>query len=86
MLSKINRRLIGGQSAVNTDKAPIESKTTSEHILEFIKSNNKVTSSQLADFTELSQRRIREILSILIADEVIVKVGEYRYTHYEMKK
>jgi len=84
--SAVNRRSIGGQSAVNADKVPIEMKTTSEHILGFINSNNKVTSSQLADFTGLSQRRIREILSTLIADEIIIKVGEYRHTHYEMKK
>ena len=76
---------IGGQSAVSADKAPIEFDDKSNQILTFIADNGSTTSAALANNMGLSQRRVREILNILVAEGMVVKVGDYRNAKYKLK-
>jgi ATP-dependent DNA helicase RecG len=76
---------IGGQSAVAADGAPIESDDKTRQILNFIANNGNVASIQLANHTGLSQRRVREILNTLIAENLVVKIGDYRHAKYALK-
>jgi len=39
-----------------------------------------------AAFTGLTQGRVRTILQELTADELIVKVGDYRHIHYRINE
>jgi len=73
---------IGGQSAVSADGAPINSEDKSQQVLLFIKNNENATSAQLADYTGLSQRRVREILNALMAEGLVVRTGHYRHAKY----
>jgi predicted HTH transcriptional regulator len=56
-----------------------------QQILEYISKNGKTTSAQIANHITLTQVRIRAILKDLVADGVIEKIGNYRYTSYTMK-
>ncbi|MCL1821091.1 MAG: winged helix-turn-helix transcriptional regulator [Oscillospiraceae bacterium] len=76
---------IGGQSAESADRAPIESNGKTEQIIEFIVKNGNATSTQLANYTGLSQRRVREILNELIDNDTVIKIGNYRHTNYTLK-
>ena len=76
---------IGGQSAVAADGAPIDSDDKAHKILNFIANNGNAASIQLANHTGLSQRRVREILNALIAEGLVVKVGNYRHAKYALK-
>jgi ATP-dependent DNA helicase RecG len=76
---------IGGQSAVSADKAPIESNGKTQQVMDYIAGSGTVTSAQLADFTGLSQRRVREILNGFIAEGLIIKVGSNRNARYILK-
>jgi hypothetical protein len=63
----------------------LEPSDTKKQIIAFIVENENTTSSQLAKFTGLSQGRVRTMLQGLVADGVIVKVGDNRYTTYKLK-
>jgi predicted HTH transcriptional regulator len=54
-------------------------------ILSFFSNEDKVTSSQLAKYTGLTQGRIRTILQELVSDGVITKVGDNRHTSHRLK-
>ena len=76
---------IGGQPVVTADGAPIDSDDKTHQILNFIASNGNTASLQLANHTGLSQRRVREILNTLIAENLVVKIGDYRHASYAIK-
>ena len=57
-----------------------------KQIMSFIADNGKATSMQLATLTGLTQGRVRAILNELAAGGMIVKVGDYRYASYVLKK
>ena len=76
---------IGGQSAANADRVPIESDDKNHKILTFIADNGNVTSAQLSDYMGLSQRRVRELLNALVSEGLVVKSGNYRHAKYMLK-
>ena len=47
--------------------------------------NGRVTTSQLAKLTGLTQGRVRTILQELITGVLVIKDGDYRYTSYSLK-
>ena len=51
-------------------------------ILEFITENGSVTSNQAMELLNLKKRRTQKILSQMIKDEFICKVGAGRSTYY----
>ena len=73
------------QANVSSDRQSLETSDRKKQILAFISSNDKVTSSQLAKFTGLTQGRIRAILQELVVDDLIIKIGDNRYTTYTIK-
>jgi len=83
--STANRLPIDCQSIATVDKQSINTSDRKKQILTLIGEHNKVTSAQLAEFTGLTPGRVRTILQELTADELIIKIGNYRHTHYEMK-
>ena len=76
---------IGSQSTATVDWQSIETSDRKIQILAFMAENGKVTTSQLAEFIGLTQGRVRTILQELVADGVVIKVGDYRHTKYELK-
>jgi len=76
---------IGAQSAETADKPPIENNGKTQQVFHLIVENKIATSSQIADFTGLSQRRVREILNDLIAKGLVTKTGNYRHASYSIK-
>jgi ATP-dependent DNA helicase RecG len=74
------------QAIAASDWQSLETDDKKKQIISFISENNKVTSSQLAKLTGLSQGRIRAILQAFVADGAIVKVGNNRYATYELKR
>ena len=84
--STTNRLPIDCQSTVKISKQSIETGDRKKQILIFMAEHDKVTTAQLAEFTGLTPGRVRTILQELSTDGVIVKIGDYRHTHYEMKK
>ena len=77
--------LIGGQSAASADGAPIESEDKSQQILLYFENNENATSAQLADYMGLSQRRVREILNLLMNEDLVVRTGNYCHAKYILK-
>jgi ATP-dependent DNA helicase RecG len=73
------------QSTAAVDWQSIGMSDRKKQILAFMAENGKVTASQLAKITGLTQGRIRTILQELAADGVIIKAGDYRYTNYFLK-
>ena len=73
------------QSNVAVDRQSLKTSDRKKQILAFIGGNDKATSSQLAKLTGLSQGRVREILQELVADDLIVKIGDNRYASYAIK-
>ena len=73
------------QSTESVDWKLIGKDDRKQMIIDFIASNTKTTSSQIAKLTRLSQTRVRELLQELIADGVIEKIGNYRHTAYRVK-
>jgi hypothetical protein len=73
------------QATVSSDWQSIEMSDRKAWIVAFIANNGKITSSQLAKLTGLTQGRVRTILQELTADGVIVKVGDNRYAGYVLK-
>ncbi|MCL2766387.1 MAG: winged helix-turn-helix domain-containing protein, partial [Peptococcaceae bacterium] len=51
----------------------------------FILDNGEATSAQLAKLTGLTQGRVRAILQKLVADGIIIKVGDNRFASYRIK-
>jgi len=84
--STANRLSIDCQSTVIVDKQSIEIGDRKKQILLFMAEHDKVTTAQLAEFTGLTSGCVRAILQELSTDGAIIKVGDYRHTHYEMKK
>ena len=74
------------QSTATDDWQSIDTGDRKKQILAFIANNDKVTTSQLAKLTGLTQGRIRTILQELASDGFIEKVGNYRHTSYIIKK
>lgn len=73
---------VGNQSATNADKMPIKNADRNQHILDYIASHGNVTTAQLAQYLELSQRTIRNILKELIAHGLVEKLDNYRRASY----
>ena len=76
---------INSQSIDSIDWQSIGSVDRKKIIAALIASNPKATSSQIAQLTKLSQTRVRSILQELVADDVIEKIGNYRYASYTTK-
>lgn len=70
-----------GEISVLTENSSDQKK----QIVTFAAKSDKVTSSQLAKFTGLTQGSVRAILQELVADGVIVKIGDNRYASYKLK-
>jgi len=77
---------IDNQSIAKVDWQSIEASDRKKQIFAYMATNGKVTTSQLAKTTGLTQSRIRSIMQELVADGVVVKEGDYRYTNYTLKK
>jgi predicted HTH transcriptional regulator len=73
------------QAIATVDWQSLEKDDRKKQILAFFSNEDKVTSSELAKYTGLTQGRIRAILQELVSDGVIVKVGDNRYTSYRLK-
>jgi predicted HTH transcriptional regulator len=73
------------QSTATDDWQSIDTGDRKKQILAFIVNNDKVTTSQLAKLTGLTQGRIRTILQELASDGFIDKIGNYRHTSYIIK-
>ena len=74
---------------LGSDKGAIEERLRSDKeqlILGFIEENGKTTSIQLANYVGVTQGYMRKILIKLAAKGAIEKIGDYRHTHYVMKK
>ena len=69
-----------------SDCRALEASDRKKQIVEFIASNGKATSSQLAMLTGLTQGRIRRMLNKLAADGAIAKIGDNRYASYVLKE
>lgn len=83
--STVNQLPIDCQSTAAVDKQSIDIFDRKKQILTFITEHNKATTAQLSEFVGLTPGRVRTILQELAADEMIVKVGDYRHTHYKIK-
>ena len=73
------------QANVASGWQALETSDRKKQIVAFIADNEMATSLQLAQFTRLTQGRIRAILKELTTDDVIVKCGNNRYAHYRLK-
>ena len=69
----------------SSDCRATETSDRKRQIIAFIADNSKATSSQLANFTGLTQGRVRTILQELAEDGVIAKIGDNRYASYALK-
>jgi ATP-dependent DNA helicase RecG len=89
VMSLLTERLHGKssdcQAIATVDEQSLEKGNRKKQILAFFSNADKVTSSQLAKYTGLTQGRIRTILQELVSGGVIVKVGNNRYTSYRLK-
>jgi len=74
------------QSTVASGWQALETSDRKKQIITFIADNESATSLQLAQFTGLSQGRVRAVLKELVIDGVIEKFGDNRYTSYKLKK
>lgn len=74
------------QATALSDLQSLKASGRKKQVFDFISNNEKATSSQIAEITELTQGRVRAILQELAADGLIVKVGDNRYASYMIKK
>ncbi|MDR1272268.1 MAG: putative DNA binding domain-containing protein [Clostridiales Family XIII bacterium] len=72
------------QAIATSDWQSLETGDRKKQIVAFFTNDEKVTSSQLAKYTGLTQGRIRTILQGLVNDGVVVKVGDNRYASYRL--
>jgi len=88
LISASDERLIpiDNQSIAKADWQSIEPLDRKKQIFDYIAINGRVTTSQLAKVTGLTQSRVRSIMQGLVADGVVTKEGDYRYTSYSLKK
>jgi len=71
----VDKRLTSGKEAV-------EPSDRKKQITEFIIINGKATSSQLSEYTGLTQVRVRAILKELVDCGTVTKVSDNRYAYY----
>ena len=76
---------IGNQSATIADKMPIENASRKQRILDYMASHENVTTNQLADYLELSQRTIRNVLKELVDDGFVDRLDSYRHAKYALR-
>jgi ATP-dependent DNA helicase RecG len=85
LTESLNGKSSDCQAIATVDWQSLEKGERKKQILSFFSNEDKVTSSQLAKHTGLTQGRIRTILQELVSDGVIVKEGDNRYTSYRLK-
>ena len=72
------------QANISVDWQSLETSDRKKQILAFISSNDRATSSQIANFIGLTQGRVRTILRELAAEGLITKSGDNRYATYSI--
>ena len=73
------------EERLGSDWAAIGVSDRKRQIIDFFALKKELTSSQLAEYTGLTQGRVRKILKELAADGLIEKIGDYRYAVYIVK-
>ena len=76
---------IGNQSATVADRMPIENTDRKQRVLDYMASHDNVTTAQLADYLELSQRTVRNIFKELVENGLVDRVHSYRHARYTLK-
>lgn len=80
LTESLNGKSSDCQAIATVDWQSLEKSDRKKQILAIFSNEDKITSSQLAKYTGLTQGRIRTILQELVSDGVIVKAGDNRYT------
>ena len=73
------------QATASSGWQAVETSDRKKQIVAFILDNGEATSAQLAKLTGLTQGRVRAILQKLVADGIIIKVGDNRFASYRIK-
>ena len=73
---------IGTQSELSSDKVPINSSDKQNKVLEYMAKHDFVTTAELAELLQMSQRGMLKILHKLEAGGLIAKTGKNRGTKY----
>jgi len=85
--SELNRNPIGTQSEPNRNSIGTQS-TLSERkvaIIDFLKMHEKATTSEIANHLGVTDKWARTIMQQMTSDNTIEKIGNYRYTFYQLK-
>jgi len=72
------------RTAIDSDRPAIISEARASAITDFLIQNEYGKNSDFARLLKLSPQRTREILSDMVAKEVIIKHGNKRYTYYTL--